>query len=244
MYYVYELLFENGERYVGCTNNIRRRKDQHNENTRKKKSKLGKYLNKHYPGSQLEESDFNILASYENRAKALEHEREYAKTLNGNTVLLNDNYSKNCSRKGKRNNVPVKKYCLVDYLDHTTTIVENLRKYCIENGLNYKNIQGTTSKSHTCNGRYKAFLLEDWEKIEDKDYYVSGDFAKDITKKHIKAVVENHVKEYVVLTPQGEKVKVRNLSQYAREVGVNEGNLHGSYASNKPAQGYKVIERI
>lgn len=53
MYHVYIVTLPNNELYVGCTNNIARRKDQHNENIRKKRGRFASYISENYPGNSL-----------------------------------------------------------------------------------------------------------------------------------------------------------------------------------------------
>ena len=102
MYFVYRLVFGESE-YIGCTNSIKRRKDQHNGHGKRGTSKLGAYLKEN--GIVLKAEDFNIIGAFEERPVALEFERLKAIESACNGVkLLNDNYSNECTRKGKITN--------------------------------------------------------------------------------------------------------------------------------------------
>lgn len=243
MYYVYKITLNNSL-YIGCTNNLQRRKDQHNENARKLKSKFGAFLNQN--NIILQKSDLEIIRSFEDRKEALNYERyitlEYAKQ---GISLLNDNYTNECTRKGKNIGNTAKDYVVIDILTHSYTIVHDLRQYAVNSKLfSYKSIQDTLKKVHICKNRYKAFYLKDWECIEDKDYYLSGKFLEDINIKNKISAVNKTSKRYKVLTPVGEIIEVKNLDKYAREVGVSSGTLHSTYKSGKTVRGYRVIERL
>ena len=40
MYHIYEIELKNGEKYVWCTNNIKRRTTQHNDNIKNKRNRF------------------------------------------------------------------------------------------------------------------------------------------------------------------------------------------------------------
>lgn len=243
MYKVYLLSFDDGHEYIGCTNNVRRRRDQHNENARERKSKLGIYLNDN--GIVLKENDFTVLNSFEDRSVALKCEREEAIKRNKHKgTLLNDNYTDTCSRKGKNIGNTAKKYIVIDIVNQTSTPIDNLRQYCISEGLNYKSMQDTVNKTHICLNRYKVFYYEKWEQTENKNYYINGDFLKDIYTKNRSNHVSRCSKKYEVQHPDGTLKIVTNLDNFAREHNLTPGTLHSTLSKNKKTKGYKVIRRI
>ena len=48
MYHIYEIELKNGEKYVGCTNNIQRRTTQHNDNIKNKRNRFSKYISSQF----------------------------------------------------------------------------------------------------------------------------------------------------------------------------------------------------
>jgi len=245
MYYVYEIRLKNKEVYVGCTNNLRRRKNQHNANIRNKKGKFGIYVNKTYPQFKLGLVDMVGVAIIENRDNALKYEKlvttEYDKQ--GNKVL-NDNYTKYCSRKGKNTGNTTKEYYVINIEKQTSEYIKNLRQYSLANGLSYKSLQDTLKKTHIYNGEYKVFYKEDWECIKNKSYFTSGLFIKEINKNNKTDLIKRNAKRYEITTPSGEIIVVQNLDKFARENNINSGNLHNSYKSGKKSKGYIVTRRI
>lgn len=244
MYFVYLLKFSDGSCYVGCTSNISRRCHQHNENARKKKSKLGNYLSSN--NIVLSVKDFEIIFSSESRPEALSFERRSAKSFASNDIkLLNDTYSKECTRIGKKNHDSSKEYVVVDMVDHTATLVHGLKPYC-ENtlGIDYKLIQRTVGGSKVSFGRYKAFFLDQWNAIEDKDFFLSGKILQANTDQWMKRHIKAASKEYEVKFPDGHTEIVKNLDQFARDHNLTPGTLHGTFKKNKPTKGYQVIRRI
>ena len=118
MYYVYVIELPNKEVYVGCTNNIIRRKDQHNENVRKRKNRFAQYVADNYPNLKLTKQDLNIIASFKERNEALKYEKKTTKSYIGKAVLLNDMYNIDYSRKGKNIGHTAKKYVLIIFLNY------------------------------------------------------------------------------------------------------------------------------
>lgn len=242
MYNVYMIFLKDFNAvYVGCTNNLRRRKDQHNENSRKKHGRFGAFLNQN--NIILRESDFVILKKIEDRKEALKLERKTVLSFNKTDMnVLNDNYSLNCSRDyGIPNQILNAEYwVVVDFINHTFEEVYTLKKYCEEKKLDYKGLHGSSSKTHSYKNQFKAFKLEDWNKLSDrkKQFYISGKFLKQISKK----ILENHVKRmsksYIVIFPNGSEEVVTNLDKFAREHNINGGNLHSSIKTGKKANGY------
>ena len=126
MYQVYKLTFGDYV-YIGCTNNIRRRKNQHNENARNRKSKLGRFLDD--KSIVLRVDDFEILAASDNRAEILKLEKKITvQNEQEGHKLLNDNYSSDCSRKGKNIGNTSKTFFVIDCHDHTAVKVTDLRQ--------------------------------------------------------------------------------------------------------------------
>lgn len=247
MYYVYLLKFSDGKEYVGCTNNINQRRIQHNDKSfRKLNTPLGRYLIEN--NIYLNNEDFIILNEFVDRNKALRFERNIVIEKDSNGIfMLNDNYTSKCSRKGRNLYKTFKHYVVINIHDRLLEEVKDLRQYCINRGLNYKNIQSTSSrKSHITKEGYKSFHIEKWNALSDdeKEYYLSGSFIKDIELSNKEKVSKRSSKSYIVRTPTGELENVRNLDKYACEHGLNPGNLHNSYRKQKPTCGYQVIERI
>ena len=242
MYCVYKV--EIGQHvYVGCTNNLRRRKDQHNENARCRKSKFGRFLSDN--GIILKLSDFHILSKIEDREEALKVEKQTAINYEKEKMLLlNDNYSSECTRKGKNIGHTCKEYVIVDMQEHTANKIQDLRQYGKKIGIDNRDLHYTI-KGGFCQNRYKVFTLEGWEAEKDKDLYLSGDIIEKRRIKNVEKLCERCSKRYIVLTPDNTLIEVKNLDAFAREHNINAGNLHNSY--NHPtrrAQGYKVIKRI
>ena len=245
MYYIYKIKLGNNEIYVGCTNNLRRRKDQHNENIRNRSSKFGDYVNRIYPNFQLELEDLVEVNRIKDRSQALQFEKQLTMQYEKDGfVMLNDNYTKNCSRKNKNLGNTSKEYYVIDIVSNTVEYVENLRQYSIKNNFAYKSLQDSIKKTHVYKGRYKAFHKSDWEAIENKSYYLSGKFLEDINKANKKKLINHNAKKYEVETPDGRLITVENLDQFARDKGINSGNLHNSYRSGKRCKGYIVIRRV
>lgn len=242
MYYVYKISLL-GRAYIGCTNYLRRRKDQHNGNARTRKSKLGRFLDDN--NITLKTSDLKVIGEYENRQEALDAERLLARELaSQGEDLLNDNYANDCTRKGTRRNWCSKEYVLVNYINHTATKVSNLRHYCVEKELDYQNIQRTATSGHYTESGYVAFYAEDWEAEQDKELYLSGRIVEQ-TKQHINDLkVERNAKVYEVRFPDGHTEIVKNLDKFAREHNLTSGTLHGTITKGKPTKGYQVIRRI
>lgn len=242
MYKVYKLTF--GERvYIGCTNNIRRRKDQHNGNARTKRSKLGRFLSDN--GIRLDVDDFQILYESEDRSKALAYEKKSAIDAEKHgLLLLNDIYSSDCTRKGKNLGHTAKTFVIVDFIEHTVTTVTDLRQYCFKNGLDYKLLHRTSKSGHEYKNRYCAFVAEVWEKEPDKQKYIDGSFVDEIKEKVNDDKIKRMSKCYEVQFPDGHTEIVCNLCQFAREHNLTDGTLHATYTKRKPTKGYKVIRRI
>ncbi len=242
MYYVYRLTFEHGV-YIGCTNNIRRRKNQHNENARKQKSKLGNYLFQN--GIVLTVNDFEIVYSFSDRKEALLFERETTKNMEASGFhLLNDNYSYLCSRKGKNIGNTAKEYVVVDFVDHKTKTIKDLRQYSLSVGLDYKLLQRTVKGENVCYGRYKVFYLDHWKMVKDKERFVSGRFLTEKKERRLRENANRTAKNYLVSFPDGHIEVVTNLDKFARSHNLTSGTLHATYKAKKPTKGYQVIKRI
>lgn len=252
MYYVYKVKFdEYNAIYVGCTNNIRRRKDQHNENARNEKSYFGRFLKEH--GIILNESDFEIIAEFENRALALAFERETTIKMNKTGVLvLNDLYSDHCSKVGMfgKNNPSSKVFVLIDMKDHTTELVDDLHGWCNMHeyeGVAYTTLVGTSKrKPHVHKNRYIVREIDEWNAISEseKEDLVSGKWYEDHLAKRMKEHIERKCRTYLVRTPNGDVIEVKNLDKFARDNGINDGNLHASLTNGHTARGYKVLKRL
>ncbi len=250
MYYVYKVeIPEHNAIYIGCTNDIRRRKDQHNGNATTGLSYFGRFLSK--IGKRLEESDLKVVREFNDRPDALKYEKNAVLALHGTGVnILNDIYSDHCSRVGLygKANPTSKTYMLVDIKEHTTELVEDVHGWCNSHGIqSYKTLIGTAKgKPHLHLGRYAMRDIAEWDSMSecDRNYLVSGEWYNDLLKSNLQKVTVSASKRYLVETPSGEQVEVFNLEAYAKEHGVNPGNLHGSYVSGKTAAGYRVIERL
>lgn len=242
MYFVYRLKIGDYE-YVGCTNNIRRRKDQHNGNARNRKSKLGQYLSDN--GIVLKVTDFDVVAEYASRVDALRHERSMALELaDKGAKLLNDNYSHECTRKGKNIGNTAKEYVVVDYDAHTATQVRDLRQYCIKQNWDYSLVQRTAKQGQYCKHNCKAFFAEDWAKEPNKEKYISGAFVDEVIQSAKTTRVKKTSKLYEVMFPDGHTEIIKNADKFAREHGLTPGTFHATLIFNKPTKGYQVLRRI
>lgn len=250
MYYVYKVTFENHNAvYVGCTNNLRRRKDQHNGNARTGKSFFGRFMAG--AGITLSLDDMKVIGEFHDRPDALKMERDETLALHGKGLLiLNDNYSDHCSRNGMKgsDNPASKRYVLVDIVSHVAEPVDDVHEWCSEHqGVNYKTIIGTSvMKPYLHRNRYLLRHADEWDEMSDKerDDLVSGAWYAQLRANHEQGRRETISKRYRVVEPDGTETIVRNLDKYAREHGVNAGNLHASLANGRPAAGYRVIERL
>lgn len=241
MYYVYRLDFD-GCCYVGCTNNLQRRGHQHNENARKRSSKLGRYLNENK--IIISVSDFTVVYSFRDRKDALREERNLAFSLaSKGVVLLNDNYSPDCSRKGKNEGHTAKEYVVVDYVNHTAQYVCDLRRFCRINGYRYKELQRTVHRKIHRN-QFIAFYKDEWEGIQNKEFFLSGEFVKVRNEKIGQGIIARSAKQYDVMFPDGHIETVYNLDKFAREHNLTSGTLHATFNKKKPTKGYQVIRRI
>lgn len=242
MYYVYSLLFGRNV-YIGCTNNIRRRKDQHNENARKRKSKLGNFLADN--GIVLKRDNFKIVFASESRCEALSKERDITKSFEAaGFSMLNDNYSENCSRKGKNIGNTSKDFVVIDCVNKTVTEVTDLRQYSLSNKINYKLLHATSRHHTLCNGRYCAFHKEDWQMFQDKEFVISGAFFESKKQRGKQEFAKKVSKVYEVMFPDGHSEIVKNLDKFAREHDLTCGTLHATRTNGKSTKGYKVLRRI
>lgn len=242
MYYVYKVELMNHV-YVGCTNNISHRATQHRSNAKIQKGNFGKFL---YENSIiLKTSDMVSVSSFENRKEALCYERSLTMDLEKSGCnILNDNYSKNCSRKGKNIGNTAQDYVVVDMVNHCYNIVKDLRQYSISQGIDYKLLHRTYKGNHFYNNRYKAFKLADWESLTNKDIYLSGKII-DIEKERRKRENQNRCsKTYLVEFPDKSIHEVTNLDEFARNHNLTSGTLHATILKGRPTKGYKVIKRI
>ena len=250
MYFVYKVEFKKYNAiYVGCTNNIRRRKDQHNENARKGKSFFGKFLKA--SGIVLKEENFIIIKEFFTRPEALSFEREITISLNETDMLvLNDNYSNHCSRIGMKgkNNPFSKVYAVIDMHLHIVETVDDMHAWCDEHPqTSYKTLIGTSKRKPYvhCN-RYIAREINEWNSLNEneKKDLISGKWYADHLERNRIKHIEDASRTYIVRTPDGEEIEVTNLDKFAHERGINDGNLHASLKSGKSAHGYKVIKRL
>lgn len=249
MYYVYKIHFpELNAIYIGCTSNLRRRKDQHNENARKRKSYLGRFLADN--NIRLQEKDLQVVEEHENRSNALGREREIALSLKDTGIhLLNDTYSNHATRKGLRgtDNPSTKTYVVIDTKEHTTTLVNDMHEWCVNHSeTSYKTMIGTAKRKPKMHaGRYIARHTDEWETMSDteREDLINGTWYTESVNNTVANGIDKRAKLYLLKTPKG-FMFVRNLDRFARENGINSGNLHASLSTGRPAQGYKVVERL
>lgn len=241
MYYVYSLLFGK-HLYIGCTNNIRRRKDQHNGNAKKRKGKLGRFLNDN--NIYLKREDFRILFSSDDRHEALMRERDIAKECDANGYeMLNDNYTNGCSRKGKSIGKTAKKFIVVNVIEHSFEEVVDLRQYAIAHGLNYKALHSTAKYDALYRGVYHVCHAKDWDS-RNQDEYLSGEHFRKKKAESMKAFAEKTSKTYEVEFPDGHVELIHNLDEFARNHGLTGGTLHATLSNGKRTKGYRAIRRI
>lgn len=239
MFYVYEIRKCEGL-YVGCTNSIKRRKDQHNENARLSKSRLGVFLKEN--NIILNTNDLNVVATFKDRHSALMHERYLTKKYDKlGYYLLNDNYTKACTRKGNRN-VYIE-YYILDLEKHTATYTKDLHIYCKEKGLSYKAVCDTLRKTILHKNRYKVFYKDEWLDMEDKEKYLSLEYYEKNKNKKFCKRVEEQKREYLIKTPTGEIVKVHGLKDFSKEHNLTAGTLSNTFIKGTH-KGYKVIKRM
>lgn len=244
MYYVYKITLPQKEVYVGCTNNLRRRKDQHNGNVKKCKNRFADYVAHNYKDLIFSTKDLEIQAAFKDRNEALKFERQLTKSLIPYNLVLNDNYNVDCSRKGKNLGNTSKEYVLIDIENNSCEYVFNLRQYCINHSLDYKLIQRTVSKKSIAYNKYKVFYKQEWEDIENKDYYLSGEFYKDKLKEDKEIRVKKIQRRFKILTPSGEIIEIENLEKFSREHNLTSGTLSATYTKKNKTKGYQVIERM
>lgn len=245
-YKVYTIFFkEQNAIYVGCTNNIKRRKEQHTENVKKDKSSLGKFIRKN---NLTHDFELSIIAKFKNRDQALKYEKmktiEY--DLNNQLVVINDNYTQHCSRKGKNiaNPSSSKKWVIINVLTHKIEKVLSLRHYAVSNNLSYKNMHSCAKhKCHIYKGKYKVFDIREWDNFSknEQEKYISGKFLEEILDFNMKALIKRSSKKYKVIKPDGSSIIVTNLDKFARENDINPGNLHASCTTGKKANGFMAM---
>jgi len=246
MYKVYLIIFKNKKAvYVGCSNNLTRRIHQHNEHSRKQSSKLGRFLNDN--NIKLERVNMVVVREFENRKKALKLEKELTISFDkGHMKVLNDNYTKACSRKGKSNNDKFKKlhWILIDFKKDKATSIESLKAYCKNHKLDYRGIHSTSKTVHSHKNRYKLFKEEDWLNLTQpqKVKFLNGSFLDEIKNDILKKHIKRNAKTYIVRYPNGKKETITNLDKFAREHNINSGNLHASISNGRKANGYKAYK--
>lgn len=249
MYYVYQIEFkELNATYIGCTNDIGRRRDQHNDNARNRKSRLGNFLLDN--NIRLEVSNMKIIGCFEDRKQALNLERETVLCLNNSgTKILNNNYSLNCTRVGLAGmkNPMAKQYIFIDTVKKTAIKVFGLKTVCESLGLPYKAISATSKgKITSYNNRFLVRHIEDWDKMSEKEKQdlICGTWIINRRLLGKSKLSEKLAKEYIVETPDGAFIRVKNLDKFAEQSGINSGNLHASRSNGRKASGYKVIQRL
>lgn len=246
-YSVYVIFFRRLKAvYVGCTNNVKRRKQQHLDNARKNKGALGRFINKN---NLFNEFKLHVIASFRDRDKALKYEKAVTVRydLNNNFEVINDNYTRHCSRKGKHIADPKrsKKWVIIDILTHKLEKVLSLRHYAITNNLSYKNMHACAKhKCHVYKGKYKIFEISEWNSFskDEKEKYISGDFLKEVLDFNMESLIKRSSKKYKVIKPDGSSIIVINLDKFARENNINAGNLHASCSTGKKANGFIAIK--
>ena len=191
-----------------------------------------------------------VIGEYECRADALRQERETALSYRDTDIhLLNDVYSNHSTRKGKKgaDNPSAKTYIVADTVDREWYLVEDMHGWCAEHPrTSYKTLIGTAKRKPLMHaGRYIARLKDEWDAMsqEERDDLLSGKWYRDTRDKSEASRISKQVGVYLVKTPGG-FMFVKNLDKFARDHGINEGNLHASLATGRSAQGYKVVEKI
>lgn len=191
-----------------------------------------------------------VIRTFKDRGEALTFERSTVLSLNeSGKRLLNNNYTDTCTRVGVSGakNPTSKRYVFVDFGNKTAQLTGELRLLCEKNGLCYKSVIATAKgKEVSYKNRYLVRYESDWESFtdEEKKHIVNGDWVAERRKKQRQRLSNLYAKEYLVRTPTGDEIKVRNLDKFAESVGVNKGNLHASFSSPYTAGGYKVIQKL
>ena len=250
MYYVYKVFFEEYNAiYIGCTSDITRRRHQHNENARKGKSFFGNFIKSH--NIILKDGDMNIISEFESRKEALAFERQTAMSMNGTGVfLLNDLYSDHCSKVGLsgKDNPTSKVYAIIDMEKHSFEIVDDMHGWCnMHEEVSYKTLIGTSKrKPHAHKNRYIVREIDEWNTINEKgkEDLISGKWYAEHLAQYRAEKIKTSSKTYLVQTPNGEIIKVKNLDKFARDNGINAGNLHASLSNCTRASGYKVLKKL
>ena len=247
MQYVYKIELLNNCIYIGTTNNLRRRRDQHNENARKKKSYFGKFLNKN--NIVLKEEDLKVLESFDNRKEAFRKEEELIKYYDKQKDVILLNYEK--TQKGSRKNMNIGhtalKWVVVNIDKHTIEEVFDIRQYEIKNNITRGCLHRTAYRNSVCNNNLKCFLEEDWQKLTEKEkqYYISGKFLTERENNIRNNKSKRYSKQYKLLEKSTNKILVvKNLDEFAREHNMSSGTLHSTFRTGHFCKGYKVIERL
>lgn len=242
MYYVYSISFGKSL-YIGCTNNLTRRRHQHNENARKRKSKLGRFLSDN--NIVLKADNLKILFFSEDRHEALLKERDVTKSCESEGFnMLNDNYTEECSRKGKNLGNTAKDFVVINVKDKTAVKVTDLRQYAVRNGINYKSLHSTIKDDALYKSTYFVFKSEAWDECKNKEDYLSGEYFKKKKIDSWELFSRTHSKTYVVEFPDRHREVVHNLNKFAREHSLTPGTLHATLANGKRTKGYKAVRRI
>lgn len=249
MYYVYKVEFQQYSAvYIGCTNNLRRRKDQHNGNAVTGKSFFGRFLKS--IGVKLKESNLQIIGEFADRPQALRYERETTLSLNGAGLLvLNEVYSDHWKHAGMKGagNPAHKAYYVVDMQAQTVDMTEDMHAWSAEHKCSYKSLIGTAKRKPLVHQRrFIARLADEWEALSEQQRksLVNGEWYANHLAASTDAGRTRKARTYLVERPDGSTEVVCNLCAYARAHNVNEGNLHASASSGKSAAGYRVLQRI
>lgn len=214
--------------YVGCTNNLMRRLHQHRSCS--KGTRLYNFINKN---NLIDLIKLIPIAEFDHRNEALSFERKLIHRISKMTAynILNEAYTKgysftNTGLTGELCKSSME-WVLINLKTKEIINVISLSNFGRINNLNYKDLNACAlGKIHVSQG-YKCFKKEKWDSFseDEKLYYVNSTFLKDIEEYNKKKKIERTSKEYIIITPQQEVLKIKGLDRYAELNGLNKGNL-------------------
>lgn len=247
MQYVYKITLLENYIYIGTTNNLKRRIEQHNENARKEKSYFGKFLKKNNIVIKLD--DMQIIGKFSDRKEAFICESQNIKKYDNNKQykILNIEKTLLGSRKGMNIGNTAKNFILIDIKTKTYQNIYDVKQFEEKNNITRGCLHRTYNKNSLCKGKYKLIPKDEWNDMPktEKEYYISGKFILDRDNNIRKNKIKNYSKKYKLLEKNTNKqIIVENLDEFAKNHDMSSGTLHSTYTTGHFCKGYKVIERL
>lgn len=228
-YIVYKIVFkEHMAVYVGCTSNLKQRLSQHREcrtNTR-----IYNFIKKN---NLVDDLELIPVASFNSKQEALTFEKRFIYRVSTMTLynILNQTWTKECkfpaSGLSGELSKSSKEWAVLNLKSKEVMNVISLKSFGDKNNLNYKDLHACALGKINISQGYKCFRKTEWDSFTDeqKDYYASDAFLNNLKEVKSQKLFNVNAKEYIVLTPDGDKLNVIGLDRYAESKGLNKGNL-------------------